>query len=390
MCESARVTSTTGQIIFQSNGKRTETDIITAAGTEFQGVLEMNEAEWVEVERQVKLLLPPIKTSYNGVEVLARKPLKSFEEILPTEVANDRGVLTPRRRKTEVRIYDPQVGETPMIYECGIPVVEMEGKYHVSVEQKIPLNTERDNVTPSYLRTLHTIVAGQTFDMLTHEDTNKTWVREAVEGGKLKPEAVKAIAVKRFGQAAVLQDYSDLGSNKEATSKGANVLGPGALSPAERKVFSETGAIQRAGEIADYKTNPELKKPKNVTKPEDYDTNEEQFVRLVEALSPLLIGHSVSVKIVNDSSFNAAACTRWRKDSFEFELNLAFHDVHDWTENYEVIIHELAHHKVQSNDHLCREFYDTVTEVGAKLAQLALERSELFPTSIAKLKLLAA
>src|ERR1700722_15317093 len=73
MCESAKVTSTTGQIIFQSNGKRHETDVITAAGTEFQGVLEMNEAEWVEVGRQVNLLLPPIKTSYNGVEVLARK-----------------------------------------------------------------------------------------------------------------------------------------------------------------------------------------------------------------------------------------------------------------------------------------------------------------------------
>jgi hypothetical protein len=39
---------------------------------------------------------------------------------------------------------------------------------------------------------------------------------------------------------------------------------------------------------------------------------------------------------------------------------------------------------------LCREFYDTVTEVGAKMAQLALERPELFPASIVKLELLAA
>ena len=112
-------------------------------------------------------------------------------------------------------------------------------------------------------------------------------VREAVETGKLKPEAVKAIAVKRFGETAVLQDYSDIGSNKEATSKGANVLGPGALSPAERRVFSDTGAIQKAGDIADYKTNPELQEPENTTKPEDYDTDEEQFVRLVETLSPI-------------------------------------------------------------------------------------------------------
>ena len=96
------------------------------------------------------------------------------------------------------------------------------------------------------------------------------------------------------------------------------------------------------------------------------------------------------MKIVNDNGFNAASCTRWRKDSFELELNLAFHDVHDWTENYDAIIHEVAHHRVQSNDHLCREFYDTVTIVGAKLAQIALERPELFPTNIAKTEFLAA
>ena len=159
MCESAKVTSTTGQVFFQSNGKRKMTDVCTDAGTVFEGVLEMTEEEWLEVGKQVQRLFPPILTTYNGVEVPMRQPLRTFEETLPTEVANDRGVLSPRKRKTEVRVYEPLASETPTIYERGIPVVEMDGKYHVSVEQKIPLNTERDNVTPGYLRTLHTIVA---------------------------------------------------------------------------------------------------------------------------------------------------------------------------------------------------------------------------------------
>ena len=60
MCESAKVTSTTGQIQFLSNGKRKETDEVkTEAGTIFEGKLEMNDEEWEEVGRQVKLLLPP-------------------------------------------------------------------------------------------------------------------------------------------------------------------------------------------------------------------------------------------------------------------------------------------------------------------------------------------
>jgi hypothetical protein len=390
MCESAKVTSTTGQIAFLVNGKRKEnSEITTDAGTVFEGVLEMTEGEWLEVGRQVQLLLPPIPTTYNGVEVRPRNPLKAFEESLPTEVANDRGVLTPRKRRTEVRVYQPLEGETPTIYERGIPVVEMDGKYHVSVEQKIPLNTERDNVTAGYLRNLHTIVAEQMVDYITTEDAVQPWARVAVESGKLPPEVVKKIAGKRFGEKAVLFDHGDVGSNKEAVSHGANLINRGAVSPEERKVFLATKALQKAGDVEEYKTNPELKEPENTTKPEDFDDDQKNFVRLVEAISPILINHSVKVKIVQDRSFNAEACTRWRKDSFELELNLAFHDIHDWTSNYEVIIHELAHHKVQSNDHLCREFYDTVTKLGANLAQLVQLQPELFPEAEA-LEALAA
>src|SRR5258708_4997547 len=130
----------------------------------------------------------------------------------------------------------------------------MDGKYHVSVEQKIPLNTERDNVTPGYLQTLHTIVADKMFEFITSEDAVKPWARTAVETGKLSEEATKHIAKPRFGDNAVLYDHSDI-----------------------------------------------------------------------------------------------------------------------------ALIHELTHHKVQSNDHLCRDFYDTVTNLGAKLAQLTLEQPELFP-----------
>ncbi len=380
MCESAKVTSTTGQIAFLANGKRKESsEITTEAGTVFEGVLEMSEEEWLVVGRQVQLLLPPILTTYNGVEVKQRNPLKVFEESLPTEVANERGVLTPRKRRTEVRIYQPLEGESPTIYERGIPVVEMDGKYHISVEQKIPLNTERDNVTAGYLRNLHTVVAEQMVDFITSDDAVKPWMRAAVETGKLSPETIKKVAVKRFGENAVLYDHSDIGSNKEATSKGANVVSRGAVSPEERRVFQSTGALQKSGDVLEFKTNIDLQKAKTTLTPDEYDDDMKKLVTLIEKVSPILINHAVTVQIIDDPDVKIAGCTRWRKDSFLFEINLAHHDIHDWTENYELLIHELAHHKVQSNDHLCREFYDTVTNLGAKLAQLTLEQPELFP-----------
>ena len=90
------------------------------------------------------------------------------------------------------------------------------------------------------------------------------------------------------------------------------------------------------------------------------------------------VGHTVTVKFIDDPDLKIEGCTRWKKDSFLMEVNLAFHDPDDWHKNYELMLHEFAHHAVQSNDHLIHTFYDTVTDLGAKLAQLALDRPELF------------
>ena len=42
------------------------------------------------------------------------------------------------------------------------------------------------------------------------------------------------------------------------------------------------------------------------------------------------------------------------------------------------MLHEFAHNTLYSNDHLAQVFYDTVTELGAKLAIIALTEPKLF------------
>jgi N-formylglutamate amidohydrolase len=59
-------------------------------------------------------------------------------------------------------------------------------------------------------------------------------------------------------------------------------------------------------------------------------------------------------------------------------VNLAMHSVDDWQENIELMLHELAHSVVKSNDHLVHEFYETMGRLGAKLSLLAVENPELF------------
>ncbi|PYV71859.1 MAG: hypothetical protein DMG97_14965 [Acidobacteria bacterium] len=68
------------------------------------------------------------------------------------------------------------------------------------------------------------------------------------------------------------------------------------------------------------------------------------------------------------------------RETVDFVVNMTYHDVTHKAEIYELLIHELAHNVVRSNDHLCAEFYKEVTTLGAKLAILALEKPELFNT----------
>jgi hypothetical protein len=397
MCERATVTSTTGQIQFLPNGKRKETDEVkTESGTIFEGSLEMTDEEYADVCKKVQLLIPPIMTTFNGEEITGRIPLRAFEEVLPTEVANERGVLTPRKRKTEVRVYRPAEGETVHLYERGIPVVDIDGKYHVSVEQKVPLNMDRDNVTPHYLKTIYTVVLNELHDDITEEEASSTWVTTAVGNtDRIKPEAAAAYVKRAFGSKAALKDYRDAGSIKEAESRGWNNVAPNALSPEVRDTIKKHGLMKRTSEICP--TNLPTKEANKVLHPNEYDDDQTQYVRLIKTVAPLLIGHEVNVKIVDDedvllrgcflkdiASNNAKGRTNFKPGSFLFEINVAYHDTSDWEENYCLLIHELAHHHplCQNNDHLKCEFYETVNAIGAKLARLALTQPELFPSEM--------
>src|SRR5260370_13992915 len=105
-----------------------------------------------------------------------------------------------------------------------------------------------------------------------------------------------------------------------------------------------------------------------------------RYEQLIVDLSPILIGRKVTVSYIEDSDIGFQGCTkRWKKDSYVFEVNLAFHHIDDPQENFELLLHEMAHHREQSNDHLNHAFYEALNELGAMLARLALERPELFP-----------
>jgi hypothetical protein len=394
MCDKASVTSTTGQVLFLANGKRKESsEVTTEVGTVFEGRFELNDEEFAEVSEKVLLLFPPITTTFNGVEIRQRNPLRTAEETLWTEQANERGVLTPRKRKTDVNIYGPQPGETVHLYERGIPVVEIEGMFHVSVEQKVPLNMDRDNVTPHYLKNIYTVVLNAMHDFVKGEEASQPWVISAVSNtDRVSAEATKAYVREAFGEKTALKDYNDPGSIKETESRGFNNVPPSALPPGVRKTLTKHLAMEKTSDICP--TDVTTKIPEHILTRAEYDDDQRQYATLVETISPLLIGHDVRLQFFRDEDVELRGCfltdvaantvkgrRNFKPGSFLFEVNLAYHDSSDWADNYRLLIHELAHHhpNCQNNDHLQSAFYETVNRIGAKLAQLALKQPELFP-----------
>ena len=135
--------------------------------------------------------------------------------------------------------------------------------------------------------------------------------------------------------------------------------------------------MKTAGEVCP--TDVANQVPDKTLAPDELTPIQAQYERLIQTLAPLMIGQPMTVSFIDDKDIPYEGCTRWKPGEFMMEVNLAFHDPNDWHQNYELLIHEFAHHAVQSNDHLVNVFYDTVADMGAKLTRLALQRPELFP-----------
>ena len=101
----------------------------------------------------------------------------------------------------KVEFHRPRDGETPTIFERGIPVVETEAPFHINVGQTVPLSMDRDNVTPAYARDLYAVALDTMVDDLNADEASAPWVATGLPAASA--ESVVAATSKRFGDAAV-------------------------------------------------------------------------------------------------------------------------------------------------------------------------------------------
>jgi hypothetical protein len=384
ICDEASIVSTTGAVIFEGDHRRLSRKR-RSSGSRFEGVLRMRRDEYEETCQVVGTLLPPdnVSTTFNGRLLPRRDPVHVFSVTLPTEIADEEGRLRPTERQTTIKVFEPTADETPALYELGIPVVETGDRWHIDVSQKVPLNTDRDNVTPAYLRKVRTLVLNEMAEHLAGEEAAANWVSQALESKDVSPVAVRQVVRERYGADAVRYDPSDPEGSKLSMSQGRTVIPPRAFSKSAWENVRESGIAPPAGQVTPspraYSMDPDA--PVRQSYPEEnWTEGMRAVIAYTEMLAEQLVGAQVTVLLINDLGVPASATYgRLSKKAGQMEFNVARLGK-AWfrvgTEKVDqLIVHELAHHL--ASDHLSSEYHEALCLLAARLKQLALDEPEV-------------
>lgn len=363
------VESTTGTIMFDQDG-RSKWRRKTEAGTKLTAGFKCNREQAEEFEALVRLLIVPegVKLTFNGDVVDRPTPVKVVRETLPTKIVDDEGNLADTRRLTDIELYEPISGEKAQIYELGVPVVEHDGRWNVNVMQKVPLNADRSNVTPSYLRRLREIMLNETHDLLTSVDMKSAWVRDALPNAT--DEAVTSYTHEKYGKNAVIYDPSDPEANKRAMDQGRTIIYGRQEHTDTFRRFRESNIVMPAGQVlpTGVPTSPDGEPPIPRAEWNESMLNMERYVH---ELGEHLLGFAPDVAFHNINVRGGGGHTQawWGAGSITFNLRWlgkSWAAEADQEKVDALVIHEFAHHNT-GTDHFNDRFIHKLAELGAKL-----------------------
>ncbi len=390
LCDEASIVSTKGAVMFDQRGRRAM-KARCERGTEFQGIARITRAELAEIRTDLGKLISPlgVATRIDGVLLPTRVPITTFEATLPTEIADEDGVLRRTTRKTTVSVYEPLPNTASMLYELGVPVVETGDRWDLSVSQKVPLNLDRDNVTPAYLRQVRTLVVNAMHAQLTEADANATFVNEALADEDASAEAVQKALDLKFTEKRAIRDPNDLEANMNLVARGYTLIHGSQLNKAQwENVKKHDGERTKpAGQI--MPTKKAVFSPDGEDKWVPREKWTPSMLAVVEYTAEVcceLLNVPVPVSVLSDVTEGYAACFGSHPGSVGFVYNLgrlghAFFEAcaHGPTSALnQLIIHELGHGMPGGENHLDARYHEGLCRLGARFVQLALKHPGRF------------
>jgi hypothetical protein len=377
MAEWAKLYTTKGTVVFDRSGRNIDLKQKRPHGTCLEARLFMSADEIREAQALARKLIPPagVTTTVNGETIPERTPIQEIEATLDTEWADAEGRLKRSRRKTKVLLYEPLDGEVGTIYEMGMPVVATRDRWHYLVNQRIPLNFERDNVTPGYLRDLRAAVLNATTEIMDPEIASQNWVMDALHSRRTTPEAVVGVVTARFGTDAVVTDMHDREANYKAVSQGLVVVHPRSF---DKEVWG------RIREVRD-EFDPNFLRPAGQVTPGDkileglianqqpveLADDVEVVTRYAAMVGEKLLGFTPAVKVVRTDDLGYLACYGSGQITFNMSvLGKAWFSLSNQAEIDALLLHEFAHERI--SNHLSSDWANEVARLGGLMRKFTL------------------
>jgi hypothetical protein len=372
----ASIISTTGAVYFEGEERRISRER-RKRGTLFEAVVPMTRDEMVEALDYSARCIPPkdVVTTINGQPLASPALVRAFVCTLQTLDQNPEGYRIKRMRQTEVRLHE-KAGKMAWLYEMGIPVLELDDDpYDVDVGQRIPVQWERDNVPPSWLKKLRTEILNAAHDTFDEEAAASQAITEAIAGAER--EAIRSVIKKRFPRGATFSP-SDLEANNTWVALGNDIVHGGTFDGETWKAINAAEALRPTIQYCPTpKPFAEVGEPPSFVAPTPAMARFEKFVRW---FAQALLGHDIAVcfyQRMNDD--RVAAC--YGRGSRELGFNMR-RVGRRWFEgpleerHVDLLIHEFGH-DYESN-HLDDRYHSALTRLGAQAAFLALTRPEAF------------
>ena len=374
-CRKAYIITTTGTVTWDGD-VRSHSTAHTRVGSVFSGEFRMTREEASASLKALDLLIVPehIELEVNGKIAFKDSPIHTFTATLPTEIADEEGFLRRTKRTTEIELYHPMHDEDrPHLYELGIPVVETDMPFRVNIMQKVPLNTDRDNVTPAYMKTIKALVLSEAHERISKESARGAWVNEALETGKVDYEAVDTILTARYGENRVVRDPSDPEANKLAASKGFNIIEPRSFNSKQWETIRNSKAVLPAGQVTPSpKPYSDEGDPITALDPDEWTKGMYRFADWATEIVAAALNVRLKLTIVRQKNW-AVAATWQNPSNLVINLNSVgerFFEDDPGARQLALLIHEMGH--AYSGDHLSEEYHDGLCKLGAKLAEIAV------------------
>jgi len=378
ICEYAKVKTTKGTVEFtfdkDGNEQRIETpNLKTEKGSIIEVIFTGTKKESNILYKHARRLLVPngINFTVNGVKVEYRKPYKTFEAKLDTEILKGKQMV-PQFRKTKINLIEHNGDDNTKsyLYEMGIPVMPIDTPWHVDIQQKIPLAIDRQTVRPAFLQDVYAEVLNATYDNLNAENVSELWVRIGSKDKRVKKETVAKVLKKRFGDKFVSRNPFDPNANDDALANGYNVINGSEMSREEWEIARGFNLVNSSSDVF---SKQDIKEAEMVPVVGGLG----QWAEFCSRCAHEFQGDNLTVKFVNGDRSNVRADYCRATKTLRFNMSHLSESFFGkvTNKNIDLLIHELGH---KGGNHTEVGYHSECTRLAGLFTMKALKDPQFF------------